>query len=213
MDTTELPLRAVVRDRIRRLIIDGSLAPGSRLVERSLDAELAVSRVPVREALRDLVAEGYAVDRPTSPDNQRRGIAVRDYPAEEIDELFDVRAALESVLLHRSFTVLSDEGRGRLRRCLDTAAAALERDDLVAAVDANAAFHQVWADAVAGPLTRGLLSGIRDRMQWLLRQHDDPAAIHLEHEALFTAIVDGDEPAADRIFRQHLSTSRAAVAR
>ena len=83
------------------MIINGSLVPGSRLIERNLAAELAVSRVPVREALRDLVAEGYAVDRPAPAANQRRGIAVRDYPAEEIDELFELRAALEGVLLRR----------------------------------------------------------------------------------------------------------------
>ncbi|MET0965715.1 MAG: GntR family transcriptional regulator [Nakamurella sp.] len=213
MTSTEPPLRAVVRDRIRRLIIDGSLPPGARLVERNLAVELTVSRVPVREALRDLVAEGYAVDRPVPATNQRRGIAVREYPAEEIDELFELRAALEGVLLRRSFVELSAEGRDELRSCLDVARAALDRGDAAAAVSANAEFHQVWADVVAGPLTRGLLSGIRDRMQWLLRQHDDPAAIYDEHEALLAAINGGDEAAAARIFGQHLSTSRAAVVR
>ena len=70
--------------------MSGAIVPGARLVERNLAAELGVSRVPVREALRDLVAEGYAVDRAT------RGIAVRDYPAAEIDELFEIREALEA---------------------------------------------------------------------------------------------------------------------
>ena len=93
LPTTEPALRATVRDRIRLRIVDGTIAPGARLVERNLAVELGVSRVPVREALRDLVAEGYAIDRAT------RGIAVRDYPAAEIDELFEIRAALEGVLL------------------------------------------------------------------------------------------------------------------
>jgi DNA-binding GntR family transcriptional regulator len=78
-------LRALVRDKIRRRIVDGRVPPGARLVERNLAAELGVSGVPVREALRDLVAEGYAVNRAT------RGIAVRSYPEPEIDELFEIR--------------------------------------------------------------------------------------------------------------------------
>lgn len=49
---------ALVRDEIRLRIIDGRVPPGARLVERTLAADLGVSRVPVREALRDLVAEG-----------------------------------------------------------------------------------------------------------------------------------------------------------
>lgn len=70
-------MRATVRDRIRGRIVGGTVSTGARLVKRNLAVELGVSRVPVREALRDLVAEQYAVDRAT------RGIAVRDYPDAE----------------------------------------------------------------------------------------------------------------------------------
>ena len=59
---------------------------------------------------------------------------------------------------------------------------------------------------------RTLLLGIRDRMRWLLRQHGNPAVIHAEHEALFDAILVGDRLEAERLFHEHLSTSRAAVA-
>jgi DNA-binding GntR family transcriptional regulator len=202
----DVPLRAAVRDRIRRLIVDGTLRPGNRLVERNLAAELGVSRVPVREALRDLVAEGYAVDRTT------RGIAVRDYPAEEIEELFEIREALEAVLLRHALAGVPASGETSLRQCLDVCRSALDDGDLAAAVAANAQFHQVLAVVAAGPTMRGLLLGIQDRMQWLLRQHGNPAEIHAEHEALLDAIVAGDQLEAERLFHQHLSTSRAALA-
>jgi DNA-binding GntR family transcriptional regulator len=201
-----LPLRATVRDRIRSRITDGALPPGARLVERNLAAELGVSRVPVREALRDLVSEGYAVDRAT------RGIAVRDYPDDEIDELFEIRAALEGVLLRRALTGLPSGGETRLRVCLDEARSAIQAGDRTAAVTANARFHQVLEEVAAGPMLHGMLLGIRDRMRWLLRQHSDPAVIHAEHQALLEAIIGRDSTEAERLFRQHLSTSRAAVA-
>ena len=206
MTAPELRLRSSVRDRIRREIVAGTLAPGERLVERTLAADLGVSRVPVREALRDLVAEGYAVDRAT------RGIAVRDYPAADIDELFEIRGALESVLLHRAVAGLPESGAAQLRRCLDEARCALDVDDRAGAVAANARFHEVLAEVAAGPMLRGMLLGIRDRMRWLLRQHGDPAQIHAEHVALLDAITDGDRPEAERLFQQHLSTSRTALA-
>jgi DNA-binding GntR family transcriptional regulator len=195
-----------VRDRIRREIVSGAIVPGARLVERNLAAELGVSRVPVREALRDLVAEGYAVDRAT------RGIAVRDYPAAEIDELFDIHEALEGVLLHRALADLSESGETKLRECLDDARCALDAGDQVAAVSANARFHEVLAEVAGGATLRGMLLGISDRMRWLLRQHSNPAQIHAEHVALLDAITGGDRPAAERLLHQHLRTSRAALA-
>jgi DNA-binding GntR family transcriptional regulator len=202
---SEVPLRATVRDRIRRQIIAGTLAPGARLVERNLATELGVSRVPVREALRDLVAEGYAVDRAT------RGIAVRDYPAAEIDELFEIRGALEGVLLRRACAGLTEAGTAELRHCLTEARSALDAGDSFAAVAANARFHEVLEQVAAGPMLREMLLGIRDRMRWLLRQHDNPAQILGEHEALLDAICAGDRSTAERIFQQHLVTSRSAA--
>lgn len=200
-------LRARVRDAVRALIVAGELRPGTRLVERTLADRLGVSRVPVREALRDLVAEGYAVNRATG------GIAVRDYPADDVDELFEIRAALESVLLRRATDGLPPVAVGRLRDCLNATGAAVAAGDRAGAVAGNARFHEVLADVAAGPLLHGLLEGVRDRMRWLLRQHEDPGAIHAEHVALLDAILAGDEPTVQRLAVQHLATSRAAAAR
>jgi len=185
--------------------VSGSLSPGDRLVERNLAIELGVSRVPVREALRDLVAEGYAIDRAT------RGIAVRNYPADQVAELFEIRAALESVLVRHAVAGLPADGERRLRHCLESAADALAVGDSATAIAANARFHELLVDVAAGPMLRAQLNGIRDRMRWLLRQHSDPAAIHAEHELMLAAILDGDLPGAEALFRQHLSTSRSAL--
>ena len=198
-------LRAAVRDELRRRIIDGRLPPGTRLVERHLATELDVSRVPVREALRDLVAEGYAVTRPT------RGIAVRSYPDAEVDELFEIRSALEAVLVDRAAAGLPKDRLNLLRDSLLPARTALAGGDIPAAISANARFHEVLEEVAAGPLLRGLLAGIRDRMRWLLQQHGDPAGIAAEHEALVAAIAAADRSQARRLLRQHLTTSRAAL--
>lgn len=200
------PLRSAVHDAIRALIVDGDIPPGTRLVERTLADRVGVSRVPVREALRDLVAEGYAVARATG------GIAVRDYPAEEVAELFEIRGALEAILLRRATGGVSPAETARLRSCLAQTAADLAAGDRSAAVAGNAQFHEVLAEVAAGPLLRELLDGLRDRMRWLLRQHDDPATIHAEHVALLDAMLAGDLTLVESLAEQHLSTSRAAMA-
>ena len=81
----------VVGQKIRGQILDGKLRPGERLVEDRLSAELGVSRVPVREALRELSAEGLVrIER-------NRGASVTEVTPAMVAELVEVRALLEGL--------------------------------------------------------------------------------------------------------------------
>lgn len=73
---------------LRAQIVRGTLAPGTHLVEDALAAEHDVSRGPVRDAFKMLLAEGLV-------DSRRRGLFVKGFSAEDIDELYQVRVALE----------------------------------------------------------------------------------------------------------------------
>ena len=85
------PLTKLVVDSIRERILSGAYEPGERLVEAHLSTELGVSRMPVREALRVLAAEGIVTIEP------RRGATVPLYSAEQVRELVEVRATLEAL--------------------------------------------------------------------------------------------------------------------
>ena len=85
------PLTSLIARTIRERILDGTLAPGDRLVEARLSEEFGVSRVPVREALRALAADGMVTIEP------RRGASVTTYSPELIRELVEVRATLEAL--------------------------------------------------------------------------------------------------------------------
>jgi DNA-binding transcriptional MocR family regulator len=85
------PLAKLVVDSIRNRILTGKYAPGERLVEAHLSAELGVSRMPVREALRVLAADGFVTIEP------RRGAAVAVYTPEQIHAFVEVRATLEGL--------------------------------------------------------------------------------------------------------------------
>jgi DNA-binding GntR family transcriptional regulator len=87
MENTSLSQRAYVE--IRQRLRDGSLKPGMRLVNRSVAAELGISTIPVREAISRLVSEGLLAAAPGA------GAYVRQADAEELNELYDVRTALE----------------------------------------------------------------------------------------------------------------------
>src|SRR3954470_7940676 len=84
-------LRDRIKDAILARILDGSYAPGERIVEIRIAQELGVSQAPVREALRELELLRLVVSEPF------RGARVREVGAEELAEIYPVRAALEEV--------------------------------------------------------------------------------------------------------------------
>ena len=183
----------------------GAHAPGSRLVERTIAAELGVSRIPVREALQSLVAEGFAVDRVT------RGIAVRTYDPAEIAELAEVGAALERVLI--GSMPLDEGGLARLCAVLEEAKSAIDADDVPAAVAANGRFHDVLATLGEGTIAHEVFATVAERRRWLLAQHSDPAPIHAEHVDLYEALAAGDRARAQQIAEDHAKITVAHALR
>jgi len=109
------PLRDVVAGELRRLILSGELAPGSRLVEDRLAEQLGVSRNPIREAIRVLAPEGFIEVMP------RRGACVARLSVLDAENLFDVRMALEPVGARLAARRASPEGCERLRQILGQA--------------------------------------------------------------------------------------------
>jgi len=75
---------------IKEQIVDGRYAPGARITEQHIAAQFNTSRTPVREAMRQLVADGFALFKPNS------GTVVRQWSAEEVRQLFELRLLIES---------------------------------------------------------------------------------------------------------------------
>ncbi|CAN5869796.1 GntR family transcriptional regulator [soil metagenome] len=198
------PLTRRVADRLRERIVSGDLAPGTRLVERALADELAVSRVPVREALRVLAAEGFAVERP------RRGMVVHEPSDDEVEQLLEVREALETALCLRLARPPLPRGLAVLDASVAEAAAAIEGDDHAGAVRANADFHRALVDADPEALAGQLLRPLGARLAWMLRQHADVRLLFHEHASIVEAVRAGDADRVRRLMDQHLVTSRVA---
>jgi DNA-binding GntR family transcriptional regulator len=128
-------LRAQIKDVILQRIVEGSLEPGSRIVETRIAQELGVSQAPVREALRDLEQLGCVVHEPN------RGCSVRAFSAEELLEAFPVRAALEALAARLAAERITSAELAELDQLLERMRRAARGGDAHEQSQANASFH------------------------------------------------------------------------
>ncbi|WCM91850.1 GntR family transcriptional regulator [Acidovorax sp. NCPPB 2350] len=198
-----------VAERLREQIFAGELAPGAFLDETALCERLAISRTPLREALKVLAAEGLLRHEP------RRGCFVAEVTERDLDEIFPVIALLEGRAAHEA-TVRA--GRADvaalevLHQRLREHAAAGRIADYYAA---NHAIHEAfivladnrWLAQVIGDLRKILRLA---RLQQLHAPGRLPQSL-AEHLAVFAALQRGDAEAAEQAMRCHLLAQRVAL--
>jgi DNA-binding GntR family transcriptional regulator len=202
--TQESETERVTR-RLRGEILDGVRKPGDRLVERELAGALEVSRVPVREALQALVADGLVILRP------RSWAVVREFSDSDIADLNEVRAAFEPLTFRLAAERRTREGLARLRATLDQQLAAARAGDGVLARRKAADFHEIVTELASNELLIEIERPLRSRMRWLLAQHDDLLAVAGQHQQLYAAIANRDVPEAERLATDHLAESQALL--
>lgn len=141
-----------VLEAVKHRILTGQLAPGQPLVETELAAQFAVSKTPVREALKTLAGTGLVVM------SQYKGATVRTVDAAMAQEVYDVRLLLEPEALRRTVRsgALLEEARDALERA-DSAADAAERSL------ANREFHRALYLPCGNPLLSRMLDDVRDQ--------------------------------------------------
>ena len=188
---------------IRDDIISGARPQGSKLVERDLAGELGVSRVPVRDALKTLVAEGLVTPRP------RTWAVVREFTKSDIADLQEVRFALETVTFKLAAQRRTREGLERRKTVLDAELAAAEAGDAATARRIAAQFHECATELAGNHVFDELELTLRSRMRWLLGQHDDLAKVAEEHRLLYEAIEQRDVAGVEALVLHHLETGRA----
>jgi len=197
-------LRDVAYDELRSRIIGLDLAPGTRLIERDLAEELAVSRIPLREAMQRLERDGLVVVVP------RQGAIVSPFTVDDVRDLFDVRENLEVLAARLAAERADEEGLAALAAQLDTARDATERGDKAAIAAANAKFHALIVDLAANPLLESILQPLEARTQWLfhLTKERDATVQCREHEELLAAIADHDPDRAAESAFHHVHSGR-----
>ncbi|MFB6784011.1 GntR family transcriptional regulator [Streptomyces sp. NPDC056352] len=195
-----------VTRQLRDDILDGVRRPGSKLVERELAAELGVSRLPIRDALKALVTEGLVTPRP------RTWAVVREFSPTDVSDLGEVRSALETLTFRLAAQRRTRAGLEKLRADLDAELEAARCGDAVQARRAAADFHETVTSLAANELLSELERTLRSRMRWLLSRHDDLLGVAREHENLYDAIVARDVPRVEELVLKHLEMGRSAAA-
>ena len=105
-----LPLRDVVFKTLRQAILRGELKPGERLMEIKLANKLGVSRTPIREAIRKLELEGLVLMIP------RRGAEVAEITEKSLNDVLEVRKALEELAVQLACERMDEEGLEALKK-------------------------------------------------------------------------------------------------
>ncbi len=159
---------------LRERILNGEFKDGDALIQESIAAEYECSRMPVREAFRQLEAEGLIVSR------LHKGAVVSTLPAEQIMELFELRATLESDILGRALAWLSEQDLAAAQAVLARLDAAYARHDVAAIGALNWEFHRTLYLPASRPQTLALVQGINVQTDRYIRLQLQLAADHSE---------------------------------
>lgn len=190
-------------------ILGGQLRPGAKVSEAAVARELGISRAPVREAARLLESQGLLRASP------RRGFFVREFAANDVDELYDLRICVERHAAVAASRRLTDETRSALRRQLALMDTLARQDDPATIAEADYQFHRMICEAAGnGRLLRlfdGLASELRIVIGLVGRLYDDPMKLARSHVQLLEAIEAGQP---DRILGEvdhHIGVARREV--
>lgn len=201
-----VPLRDQVHDELQARISDGRLRPGDRIFEQELAIEFGVSRVPVREAIRMLQSAGMVEVRP-----RRRGVFVRSLDRQQLEELFDVREALEALAAKLAAERSDSADVEQLGELTTRAREALDSADTDAMSEANTGFHDTLVGMSRNELLASMLEPLHGRLAALFRLNLEPERVCAEHEELYAAIAAGDADRASELARRHVRASREMV--
>ncbi len=206
---TRRALHAAVLTRLRDMIVEGELAPGARLNERVLCEKLAVSRTPLREAMKMLAAEGLLVLLPN------RGAVVPELSADDIRHTFELMAALEAANGELACQRITPEELDEIRALHYEMLACYARRDLPGYYKRNAAIHNLINLAARNPALTQTYRTINARIQALrfrsnFNREKWEAAVE-EHEAMIDALAKRDGARMRQILTQHLRHKCDAV--
>ncbi len=199
-----------IHEALRLAILEGALAPGTKLPEDAIGERFGVSRTLVRDALGRLAAEGLAELKPN------RGAKVAYPTLEEAREVFDVRRGLERMVAELLAGRLTAQQGAQLEAHVGREERALEKDG-PESIRLAGEFHIVLAEMTGNQLLLRLVREVSSRCSLILaiygRPHSSECAV-TEHRDLIAALRRGDRAEAAALMDAHLEAvlSRALIA-
>ncbi len=206
-----LPLRDSVFNELRQEILTGELAPGERLMEIHLADRLGVSRTPIREAIRMLELEGLVTMIP------RRGAQVSQITEKQMNDVLEVRQALDVLCVKLACERIDKEGLKRLEAACKAFEEAVESDDNRRIAQADVEFHNVIIEATGNDKLISMEDTFSQPMYRYRYEYIKDGSGHQnlvkEHREILSAIAAGDVEAAAGAAGLHIDNQRKAIIR
>lgn len=194
--------REILHNRVcrnlRKAILKGDFKPGERLVQMELAESIGVSRMPIREALRQLEIEGLVILEP------HKGAVVRSLETKDIDEIYELRSILEPLALKKSMSHFDEEDLETIKSYCKTM---METDKEEEYVEINAKFHRLLSSKCGSPRLLGFIETISRGFS-----QDTPQIIrgqivrsNQEHKNIVECILNNDKEKAAEYLALHIS--------
>lgn len=206
-----LPLRDEVFNTLREKILKGVLKPGERLMEIHLADQLGVSRTPIREAIRMLELEGLVKMVP------RKGAQVAKISREDLQDVLEVRKALDTLAVKLACERITEEEIVRLKEAEDAFEKALASEDATEIAEADVAFHDVIQAASKNKRLKNMISNLAERIyryrfEYIKQQSDGGKTLMMEHRTIIRCIEENDVEAAIKAIELHIDNQESSIA-
>ena len=206
-----LPLRDVVFRTLRQEILTGVLKPGERLREIQLADKMGVSRTPIREAIRMLELEGLVKMLP------RKGAEVAQITEKDLNDVLEVRTALEQLAIELACKKISREDIASLKENVNEFQNAMKSRDVSKLAKIDVKFHDIIFQATDNKRLIQLLNNLREQMYRYRLEYLKDEKVHdrliSEHKEIIKNLEERDVEKAksnitDHIYRQASTVSK-----
>lgn len=199
-----LPLRDIVFQTLRNAIITGELQPGERLMETQLAEKLGVSRTPIREAIRKLELEGLVIMVP------RKGAQVAQFTEKDIQDVLEVRAALEALAAKLACKRMDDRSFLKLQLAIAEYSYAAKCKDLETMIEKDVEFHDIICNATQNDKLIQLFNNLKEQVNryriTYLKNVEESETVEAEHLAILDALKNKEEEIASNLASKHIHT-------
>ncbi|MDO4614416.1 MAG: GntR family transcriptional regulator [Lachnospiraceae bacterium] len=210
-DTDYMPLREVVYMTLRRQILRGDLKPGERLMEIALAQKLGVSRTPIREAIRKLENEGLVTIAP------RRGAQVARITLQELNDVLEVREALEILAIRKACELVTREDLIRIHEAQESFTRLTQNPetDINTLGDADEHFHDMIYETTHNRRLMQMIDNLREQMYRfrieLLKKQSVREKLVGEHNEMIAALESHDVTRCINTVQIHIDNQRSAI--
>ena len=196
------PLREIVFEELRTLILTGKIEPGTRMMEVELAEEMGVSRTPIREAIRKLEEEGLVIIEP------RRGAYVSQVSVSDILNILEVRENMDGLSAYLAAQRISESGKEKLKQASNKFNDAVVSGDMDEMIKYDTIFHKIIVEGT----NNSYLVNMVERLQELVLRFryiyykDFRRAEEMpnEHKIIEESIINGDAEIAKSESELHI---------